>query len=506
MSSTNDGVTGPDLRTGVPVDRIHDGGMLLGQVDNEPVLVARRGVRFFAIGATCTHYSGPLAEGLVVGDTVRCPHHHACFSLLTGEALRAPALAPVACYEVARRLDMIYVTRKLETTTRATRLSMSAAQPKQIVIVGAGAAGTAAALALRQEGYTGRLTLLGAEAAAPYDRPNLSKDYLAGNAPEEWLPLKPPEEYRRLDIQLVTGTAVTKLDAAGKQVSLADGQAYPFDALLLATGAEPVRLPIPGADQPHVYYLRSLADSRAIIAAAATAKRAVVMGASFIGLEVAASLRARDIEVHVVAPEARPLERILGPELGDYIRGLHVARGVVFHLGQTAGAVKERSVILKDGTELPADLVVIGAGVRPVTDLAERAGLTINQGVEVDQFLETSSRGIFAAGDVARWPSPRAGGAVRIEHWVVAERMGQTAARNMLGARLAYRAVPFFWSQHYETRVNYVGHAERWDRIDSARGLPPGVWEQRFIAGGRVMAVATIGRDLESLKAEVSLE
>src|SRR5262249_33862582 len=259
--------------------------------------------------------------------------------------------------------------------------------PQRIVIVGGGAAGFAAAEMLRREGFSGSLTMLSSDDAPPYDRPNCSKDYLAGNAPEEWMPLRPPEWYGEQKIDLKLRTEVTAIDPKARAVTLASGASLPFDRLLLATGAEPVRLDIPGAGQPHVHVLRSLSDSRAIIAGAEKAKRAVVIGASFIGLEVAAALRAREIEVHVVAPERAPLERVLGAEYAAFIRALHEEHGVNFHLEDTATAIEAKSVRLKGGTTLAADLVVVGVGVRPRLALAERAGLKIDHGVVVNEYL-----------------------------------------------------------------------------------------------------------------------
>jgi NADPH-dependent 2,4-dienoyl-CoA reductase/sulfur reductase-like enzyme/nitrite reductase/ring-hydroxylating ferredoxin subunit len=492
---------GRDFSQGVPVSEIVDGGMLLGRVAGEAVLLARRRQELFAIGAECTHYHGPLAEGVLVGDTVRCPWHHACFSLVTGEALRAPALNPVSCWRVERRDGMVYVREKLET---APRRASGADGP--IVIIGGGAAGEAAAERLRREGYSRPVTMLSDDDAPPCDRPNLSKDYLAGNAPEEWVPLRPPEFYREQGIDLRLGTRAAAIDVAAREVRLADGGRCRYAALLLATGAEPVRLDIPGNNLPQVHYLRTLADSRAIIAKATAARRAVVIGASFIGLEVASSLRARGLEVHVVAPEARPMETVLGAEVGDLVRRVHEEYGVVFHLGTTATGFDPSGVALQNGQRIDADLVVVGIGVRPRTALAEQAGMAVNRGVVVNEYLETSVPGIFAAGDIARWPDRLTSERIRIEHWVVAERQGQTAARNMLGARERFDAVPFFWTQQHDLLLNYVGHARLWDRLDIDGRLDAKDCTVTYRRSGRKLAVLTIGRDSDSLAAEVELE
>jgi NADPH-dependent 2,4-dienoyl-CoA reductase/sulfur reductase-like enzyme len=359
---------------------------------------------------------------------------------------------------------------------------------------------------LRRENYQDSIVMLSSDAALPYDRPNLSKDYLAGSAPFDYVPLRQQDFYRDNNIETRLGQTASDIDIRNHEVALATGDKVSYDRLLLATGAEPVRLSIPGADQPHVRTLRSLADCEAIIEYAKSARRVVVIGASFIGLEVAAALRARALEVRVVAPEKRPMERILGPQMGDFIRALHEEHGVVFHLNETAVAVDGKRVKLNGGDTLEADLVVVGIGVRPRFELIEKAGLKSDRGVIVNQYLETSASGIYAAGDIARWPDPHCGENIRVEHWVVAERHGQVAALNMLGHGTPFTAVPFFWSQHYDVPINYVGHAEKWNEIAIDGDIPGKDCLLRFERNGRVLAVVSIFRDLASLQAEVVME
>lgn len=483
----------PDLTRGVTLADFGDRPMLRGHVGKKAVLLARVGEEILAVGATCTHYSGPLAQGLLVGDTVRCPLHHACFSLRTGEALGAPAFDPIACWKVERDGDRI-VVREQAAITPAHAVATDG-HPRNVVIIGGGAAGFACAEMLRRRGYKGSLTMLSQDSDAPCDRPNLSKDFLAGNAPDEWMPLRPESFYveNAIDLQLETG--ITAIDVAGRTVTAANGRVFPFDRLLIATGAEPVRLPIPGADRPNVFTLRSFADSRAIVEGAKAAKSAVVLGSGFIGLETAAALRERGLDVHVVSLDARPLGNILGPQLGDFIRALHESHGVHFHMGASIAAIGAQAVTLTGGGQIPADLVVIGVGVRPRTALAEVAGLAVDHGILVSAQLETATPGIFAAGDVARWADGANGQTMRVEHWVVAERQGQVVAENMLGAHLAFKDTPFFWSAHYDVTIRYAGHAEGWDSVEVDGDIDARDCAVRYLKDGRVLAVATIGRD-----------
>ena len=504
MGGGETSLSGPDFTLGIDIAELAEGAALLGHVGDQAMLLVRRGQDVLAVAATCTHYGGPLAEGIVVDDTIRCPWHHACFSLRTGAALRPPALNALTRWATEQRDGRVFVRDPLPAAPRPVLTAPDL--PDAVVIIGGGAAGNAAAETLRQEGYTGPVTLLSADADPPYDRPNLSKEYLAGSAPEEWIPLRPPGFYAEQMIDLRLAVQAAAIEPAAKTVRLSDGSVVSYGALLIATGAEPGRLAVPGADLPHVHLLRTLADSRALIAAAGRARQCVVIGASFIGLEVAAALRTRGLAVHVVAPDARPLERIMGPALGDMVRAIHEEHGVIFHLGATPVAIDPDGVTLSTGEQLTADLVAVGVGVRPATGLAEQAGLAIDRGVLVNEFLQTDVAEIFAAGDIARWPDRRTGARIRVEHWVVAERQGHVAARNMLGKREPFDAVPFFWSQHYDTTIAYVGHAEKWDRIDidgdpALRDCVASFWQD-----GRKLAVVTVGRDQDSLRAELAFD
>jgi apoptosis-inducing factor 3 len=494
-------LTGPDLAEGIDIGEVPASAPLLGHVQGLSVVVVRSGHEFFAISGTCSHYGGPLAEGLVEHETIRCPWHHACFNLRTGES-QAPALNSIDCYQVEQRDRRLYVLSKkhnIPTTLRSNQL-------ERVLILGGGAAGHSAAETLRRQGYLGKITMLSADDSGPVDRPNLSKDYLAGTAPEDWVPLRPADYYRKKGINLVLGTRVTLIDPGGRRVLTQSGESHTFDALLIATGAEPVKLAVPGSDLPLVHYLRTLNDCQAIIDAQSGARTVLVVGASFIGLEVAAAMRTRNLAVHVVAPDHRPLERIMGAAIGDFVRALHQAHGVVFHLDCGVERIEPGHVMLTNGVQLACDLIVAGIGVRPNLGLAEQARLTIDRGILVNEYLETNVPGIYAAGDIARWPDPHTGQNIRVEHWVVAQRHGEIAARNMLGQKRRCNIVPYFWSQHYDVAISYVGHAEEWDHADAAGSLREGSYTLTLRKGEKTLAVITLGRDLESLRAEAAFE
>jgi NADPH-dependent 2,4-dienoyl-CoA reductase/sulfur reductase-like enzyme/nitrite reductase/ring-hydroxylating ferredoxin subunit len=495
-------LSGPDLSRGVKFEALAENEPLLGHFEGEPVILVRQGEQVLATGAICTHYGGPLAEGLVVGGTIRCPWHHARFSLHTGEAEGAPALNPVSCFNVRRQDGVVMIDGKKAPDFRAP----CPLNPSSVVIVGAGASGAACADKLRAKGYAGPVTLAGDEEPGPVDRPNLSKDYLAGTASEDWIPLRTREYYESIQVELITSDPAVRVSPADHQVSLRSGRTLNYGALLLATGAEPRSLSIEGADLPHVFRLRTLADSKAIIAKAQRAGTCAVIGCGFIGLEVAASLRTRGLPVSVIGQDSVPLSKILGAELGRFIQNLHEQHGVSFFLNAAPRAIREDRVELGDGQSVKADLVILGVGVSPRTSLAEAAGIRVDNGILVNQALRTSAADVFGAGDVARYPEPISGEQARIEHWVAAERQGQAVARSMLGIGGPFHDTPFFWSQHYDVTIAYVGHASSWDRCEVRGDLEKRDVCAIYRRNGKTIAIATIGRDRLSLSVEAALE
>jgi NADPH-dependent 2,4-dienoyl-CoA reductase/sulfur reductase-like enzyme/nitrite reductase/ring-hydroxylating ferredoxin subunit len=498
MAQSNDDLKGPDLTEGVELSELEDRRPLLGHAHGEAVILVKDGDDLFALNATCTHYGGPLAEGLVADGAVRCPWHHARFDLRSGSA-RTPAMDPVSCFDVVVDDGRVRVGERRERPEPKS----PPRRPESVVIVGGGAAGSACAERLREKGYNGPIVVVSDEGTYPVDRPNLSKDYLAGNAPEEWLPVRTEDFYEDHDITW-KHAMVRRIDTDAREVALDDGERVPYEALLLATGAEPRTLSIEGAGLGHVHTLRSRRDSVAIASRAKKGGRAVVIGGSFIGLEVAASLRERDVEVTVVDPAAVPLEHVMGLELGRAVQVIHENHGVEFALGHRPTKITPEYVQLDDGRQLDADLVVIGIGVQPRTSLAEQAGIDVDDGVIVDRRMRTSVDGVYAAGDIARFPDD--GHNTRIEHWVVAGRQGEAAAMSILGYEEEFDDVPFFWSQHYDTKISYVGHAPSFESIDIAGSLAERDATVMYRnADGEILAVATLGRPGASLQAELAL-
>ncbi|MDQ0390532.1 FAD-dependent oxidoreductase [Labrys monachus] len=493
----------PDLTRGVPSARLAEGGLLTGRVGEEKVIVWRRGRDVAAYAAACPHLGGPLDEGLLEDGVVACPWHHACFDLRTGAAVAAPAFDALRRYPVAESRGVIVVTAPTGASNEPAAPALpSASRPDgPMAIIGGGAAGFAAADALRRNGWRGRIAMFSSDADEPYDRTLLTKDYLDGSFGDDRLPIA-RHGVEALGIAFEPNVRVESIDVPGRLVRLEDGRSEAYARLLLATGAEPRRPGLPGEGLPHVHLLRSLADCRRILADARTARHVVVLGGSFIGMEAAASLRSRGLAIDLVAPDSHPMEKIFGRALSDLVVDTYRRNGVTLHLGRKATAIAGDAITLDDGTTLPADLVVIGIGVEPRIELAESAGLAVDEGVLVDAHLRTSAPGIYAAGDICRWPDPHSGEAIRVEHWVVAERQGQAAAANMLGADRPFAMVPFFWTKHFDLAIRYVGHAERWDELVVEGDLSKRHALIRYRREGRDLAVATVGRDLDSLREE----
>jgi 3-phenylpropionate/trans-cinnamate dioxygenase ferredoxin reductase subunit len=371
---------------------------------------------------------------------------------------------------------------------------------RTFVIVGGGLAGAKAAEALRDEGFDGRVVLLADEDVAPYERPPLSKDYLRGDAGRDAIWALEEGWYEAHDVELRTGTRATELALGSNEVVLDGGERIGFEQLLLATGAAPKRLPF-GAD---THVLRTVHDSDALREALTPGARLVVIGAGWIGCEVAASARQRGAEVTMIAPESVPLERVLGPEVGAIYRDVHAAQGVELALGTGVEAIEAGAVRTTDGRTFPADLVVVGIGVAPRTELAEAAGLKVDDGVLTDDRLRTSAPNVYAAGDIARAQHPILGETIRVEHWGTALEQGPAAARNMLGRDLAYDRIPYFFSDQYDVGMEYAGHALTYDRV-VFRGDPSSLEFMAFwMRGDRVAAginvnVWDVNEDIQAL-------
>lgn len=494
--------SGPDFSAGIALSEIEDGMTIAGRVGDEAVLLSRFNGELYAVSGTCTHYGGHLADGVAGATTVRCPLHHACFDLKTGRALRAPALDPLDRWQVDVDSERAYVSYKLQPLPEPELET----DVEKVVIIGGGAAGLACANELRRLGYSGDITMLSADRDPPCDRPNLSKDYLAGTAQEEWLPLRPDDWYSDNRVDLRLSTKGTRIEPDRGVVHCESGESVPYDRLLIATGSEPNRLQAPGFDGEAVFTLRSIADARGIIAQAGTGKRAVIIGASFIAMEAAAALRRRGCEVDIVSVEHVPFDRVFGIAMGEHIKRIHEKNGIRFHLGCVASGFDGKTVTIANGERLDADFVLVGIGVQPRVGLARSAGVEVDGGVLVDQFLETSVPGIYAAGDIACYPDPLTGERARIEHWTVAERQGQTVAANMLGDRKRFDSAPFFWSEQFGTTIRYTGYAPRWDQVLVDGDIESGSFTIRYFADGQHCASASVGRDRDNLEDELHLE
>lgn len=488
-------------------NELADGEMKQVSANGAEILLACVGGKFHAVGAHCTHYGAPLVEGVLSGERIVCPWHHACFNATNGDVQEPPALDALARYDLRVENDQVIVRvpdgapdrRVPSMTTR------DAKDERLFVIAGGGAAGYAAAQTLREDGFTGRVLLITREDHFPYDRPNLSKDYLQGNAEPEWMPLRPEDFFAEHDIEVMRNREIKHVDVKQKTITFTDGKKIVCDALLLATGGEPRRLPFQSSTQQNVFLLRSHADTDAIVSAAEKGKRAVVIGASFIGMEAASSLSIRGCEVTIVAPDSTPFERILGRQIGRLFQDIHEEQGIKFKLGRSVsgfdGEAKVTAVVLEEGERLDCDLVVVGIGVKPNTDLFEGLMLHNDGGVIVDEHMR-AAEDVYAAGDIAYFPNPLTGERQRIEHWRTAMQQGRIAAHNMAGKKTPYESVPFFWTRQFDSGLLYVGHAQRWDEIVYHGDVAKRDFLAFYVQDNRVLAVAGMNRDREMAAAE----
>jgi NADPH-dependent 2,4-dienoyl-CoA reductase/sulfur reductase-like enzyme/nitrite reductase/ring-hydroxylating ferredoxin subunit len=492
-----------ETKAAAKLSEIKSGEMKEVTVGETKVLLARVEDKCYAIAANCTHYGAPLAEGALVGDRIICPWHHACFHAATGDLEDPPALDALPNFPVRIEGDDVFVDLPVEPSDRRVP-SMARPDAKAdnrvFAILGAGAAGYTAAQTLREDGFKGRIVMISREDRLPYDRPNLSKDYLQGHAQPEWMPLRPSEFFIEHGIELIQGRDVASVNAADKSLTFDDGETIAFDSLLVATGGTPRRLELPGSNLKNIFVFRSFDDADAIIGSAEGAKNAVVVGASFIGMETASSLRQRGIEVTVVAPDSVPFEKTLGADIGRLFRKVHEDNGVRFKLEtgvkefRGSGAVSE--VVLDSGEAVAAELVIAGVGVSPATGFLKGIDLHSDGGAIADKHLKIAD-GIYAAGDIAHFPDPRTGQSIRIEHWRTAMQQGRTAAHNMAGIRTAFIAVPFFWTNQFDLTLNYIGHTRGWDEIVIDGNVDERDFVAYYIREFRVLAVAGVNRDRE---------
>lgn len=475
---------------------VEPGGMKQVEVDGEKVLLLRDGDAVHAVGATCPHAGGPLAEGIRNGDRIVCPWHKAAFCIRTGAVQDPPALDALPRYDVRVDAGRILLAKPAPPPDAPP----AAPDGRCFVIVGAGGAGAVAAQTLREEGFTGRVVMLDPANRVPYDRTVLSKYALSGQKGAEKSPLQTQSFYREHQIERRTAE-VARIDAEARRITCADGTVLDYHAALLATGAAPTLPPFPGAKLRHVYTLRSRADADAILAQAERSERAVILGASFIGMEVAASLRERGLDVTVVGKEAAPFAKQLGEQVGQAFVGLHERQGVAFRLGREVASLEGdgqvSGVVLEGGERIAADLVVVGFGVKPATAYAEGLNRNDDGGLVVDATLRAAP-GLYAAGDIARFPHRGDGEPIRVEHWRVAEQHGRVAALNMLGRDVRYDAVPFFWTIQYMKRLDYVGHAASWDSTVLHGDLGKPDFLAYYVKDGRVAAAAGLGRDKDT--------
>ena len=509
----------PDFVRVAALSDLADGEMRQVSADGTEILLSRVDGRVHACTAFCTHYGAPLATGVLSGTTVVCPWHHAVFDVASGALCEPPAPDALRTFEVEMRDGDVYVrvpsdadehgkgTPYRKSDGELPEMEGLGTDSRVVAIVGGGAAANAAVEELRAQRYRGRIVMLTKETHAPYDRTKLSKGVLAGDAGEEALPLRDGSFYERHGIEVWSDRTVTGLDAEDREIEFEAGEPLAYDACLVATGGTPRQLSVDGADRDGVFVLRSWEDALRVVEAADGAQRAVVIGASFIGMEAASSLVSRGLDVTVVGREDVPFESVLGAEVGRAFQSAAESKGVTFRLGVSVEAIETSDdglvVSLDASGAHEADLVVVGIGVTPATEFLDGAPFRREDGgLVTDARLRLAER-VWAAGDVAAYPEARLGETVRIEHWRLAQQHGRAAARNIAaalegGEQEAFTSVPFFWTGQFGLSLRYVGHAEDWDEVVVDGSIEDGAFIAYYVRGRSVLAAAAVGRDQDA--------
>jgi NADPH-dependent 2,4-dienoyl-CoA reductase/sulfur reductase-like enzyme/nitrite reductase/ring-hydroxylating ferredoxin subunit len=468
--------------------------------DDKEILLTRIEGKYYALGAHCTHYGGPLAEGVLYNGVIMCPWHHACFDAKTGDLQDPPARDSLPNFETKIKGDdvIVMLPDELESSRIPAMVKADSSDERNYFIIGGGASGNAAAQALREGGYKGKITIITQEANIPYDRPNLSKDYLSGEAQPDWMSLRDKEFYEKNGIEILFSKKVEEVNVSKKEIRLADNHILKFDKILFATGGIPRTMNIPGSDLKNIFYLRSFDDCDKIIEASKNISKAVVIGASFIGMEAGYHLHERKLDVTIIAPEDIPFKNTFGSEVGNLIKKLQEEQGVKFKLSSEVskfeGDENIKSVILSNGERIECDLVVIGIGVKPATDFIKGLNFEKDGSIKVDEYLQ-AAEDVYASGDIATFPYN--GNNIRVEHWRLAEQQGRVAGFNMAGKKIKFTKQPFFWTAQAGLNIRYVGNAKEWDETITWGDVNSKEFITFLIKNNKVAAAVGNNRDTE---------
>jgi apoptosis-inducing factor 3 len=491
------------------IDELQDGEMKAFSFGENKILLSKIAGQFYAVGGLCPHYGASLDEGILHDGTVVCPWHHASYDAKTGDLREPPSLDALPTYEVTIKGKDV-VVKIPEVIPDRRIMPMTKHEPKAdqrlFAIVGAGAAGNAAAQTLREDGYEGRIIMITREDSVPYDRPILSKEYMEGAAEEDFVPLRSKAFYEDHDIELMFKKEVRRVDIPKKLITFDNDKTLAYDAILLASGGVPKSLVVPGAELKNIFTLRTFDDSKAIVQAAKEASHVAIIGAGFIGMETAHSLTKRGLNITVIAPRETPFQNVLGKEIGRLFQKLHEKVGVRFKMGAKVakfdGNEKVQTVVLENGEQIAADLVIVGIGVRPATDFLHGIDLLPDGSLAVDEFFRVAED-VYAAGDIATFPLPHTGEKVRIEHWRTAQQHGRVAGHNMAGKKIPYTSVPFFWTNQVDLYFRYVGYATEWDDIIIQGDLASQNFIAYYVKNNKVYAAA--GNDTEKEMAAIEV-